>query len=286
MKILAYLITSGLSVYMLSAAGGDIGAVFPDIEGLRKSDSIETFNPVNLYDYIDGAADSYLKYDFSELNMMRYEGEEDVTLKIEIYEHSSHKNAFGIYSNEKPLEGNWLDIGAQGYLEEDVLNFYKGKYYVKIMSNDIKDEDVLINAAEYVAGKLPGETAPPAMSLGFPAENKIKNSERYINKNFLGYKSLSEAFTAEYETGENYFKLFIIEKESADDCIKMLSDYTASINQNADVIKEGRVTIQDPYQGKIQLYLEGKMILGILDLDDAVLSEKYMKLLVETIGDK
>ncbi len=286
MKFPAYLIISAVTLYFMSVSAGDIRLLFPDIDGLKKSDSVETYNPSNLYDYINGAADSYLKYDFVELNMMRYEGGDEVTLKIEVYEHSNNLNAFGIYSNEKPLESTWLDIGGQAYLEEDILNFYKGSHYVKIMSNEIEDSNVLVKAGEYVAERLTGQTDPPEMSLRFPEHNKITNSERYINKNFLGYKSLSEAFTAEYEAGEHYFKLFIIEKKSQEDCIKMLSEYASSINLNSEEIKAGRITLEDPYQGKIQLFLEGNVILGILDLDEPELSEKYMLLLIDSVNKK
>jgi hypothetical protein len=213
---------------------------------------------------------------------MRYEGRNEATLKIEIYEHSNSRNAFGIYSNEKPLESTWKNIGAQAYLEEDILNFYKGNYYVKIMSNDIDDENVLVRAAEFVAGKLEGTEAPPELIKMFPGDGKIQNSERYINKNFLGYASLGEAFTADYEVGENYFKLFIIRKESDDDCIKMLKEYASSINLNSENIKKGKFTIEDPYQGMMQICICNSMILGILDLKDAELSKKYMKLLVDS----
>ena len=48
---------------------------FPEIAGWKQSGEVETFIPKNLYEYINGAADLYLMYDFEELKVEEYKNE-------------------------------------------------------------------------------------------------------------------------------------------------------------------------------------------------------------------
>lgn len=253
-------------------------SMFPEIEGYQEMGELEIYNPDNLYDCINGAADSYLKYDFEELKLKRYKGDADQFLKIEIYKHSNNANAFGIYSNERPLKGNWVDVGAQGYYESKVLNFYIGKYYVKMMGYKIDNiEEFLFNLAEIVADNLEGENELPKLLKSFPEEYKIDYSERYINKNYLGYESLTEAFTADYKVDGKDFKMFVIKKNDANICIKMLEDYFASIKMDKENIKEGNIQVTDPYQGELSLMWRDNIVIGVINCTDAQLVKKHLE---------
>ncbi len=265
-----------LIVFSLFSPSND--SMFPEIEGFQKTGEIEIYNPDNLYDIINGAADSYLKYDFEELSLIRYKGDADQFLKIEIYRHSNNSNAFGIYSNERPLKGNWIDIGAQGYYESKILNFYKGKYYIKLMGYKIDNiDELLLSVAKRVAENLEGNNELPKLLESFPKVGKINYSGRYIHKNFLGYKSLSEAFTMDYEVDGKDFKMFIIKKSNVDDCKKMLEDYFTSIKMDNTNINEGNIKIKDAYQGEIYILWQGNNVIGVLNNNDTQLSEKYLE---------
>ena len=257
---------------------------FPEIEGYQKDGEIETYNPDNLYDIINGAADSYLKYDFEELSIIRYKGNADQSLRIEIYRHSNSANAFGIYSNERPLKGNWIDVGAQGYYENKILNFYKGKYYIKLMGYKIDNsEELLLSVAKKVAENLEGKNELPKLLESFPTDGKINYSGRYIHKNFLGYKSLSEAFTMDYVVEGKNLKMFIIQKSNVDACKKMLEDYFVSIKIDENNIQEGSLKVKDEYQGDISILWKANNVIGILNSSDAELSDKYLKSMSEKL---
>jgi len=263
---------------MLSIFSPSNDSIFPEIEGYQKNGEIEKYNPDNLYDIINGAADSYLKYDFEELSLVRYKGNTDQFLKIEIYRHSNSANAFGIYSNERPLKGNWIDVGAQGYYESKILNFYKGKYYIKLMGYKIDNiDELLLSVAKRVAENLEGSNELPKLLKSFPTKGKINYSGRYIHKNFLGYKSLTEAFTMDFEVEGKGFKMFIIHKSNDKVCKKMLEDYFASIKMDKNNIKEGNIKIIDAYQGEINILWLGNNVIGVLNCSDAMLSDKYLE---------
>ena len=50
--------------------------VFPDIAGMYKTGLPNTYIPENLYEYINGAAESYLAYGFQELFVQIYENDQ------------------------------------------------------------------------------------------------------------------------------------------------------------------------------------------------------------------
>ena len=91
---------------------------FPEMTGWKQSGEIQTFIPKNLYEYINGAADLYLTYDFQELKVAEYQNEKKASVTVDVYRHKTPLYAFGIYSQERLSEANFLDIGAQGYDEQ------------------------------------------------------------------------------------------------------------------------------------------------------------------------
>lgn len=256
---------------------------FPEIAGWKQSGEIQTFEPDNLFDYIDGAADLYLNYDFQHLRVAEYRNEKKASVIVEVYRHKTPTQAFGIYSQERRPDGNFLDIGAQGYSEKDILNFVAGDYYAKMNSSKTgpKDQEILLNFAKKMTENLGEKGTLPSILSSFPEEGKKKNSEKFINKNFLGYAFLHSAFTADYELSGNKFKLFVIEGAERNDCKDMIQRYLQQTRSPEKNIIEGRYTIADPYHGEIELHWKGKNIWGILNFNDASLRLKYLNLFEE-----
>jgi hypothetical protein len=261
---------------------------FPEITGWKQSGEIQTFIPKTLFEYINGAADLYLMYDFQELKVAEYLNEKKASVIVDVYRHKTPTHAFGIYSQERLSNANFLDIGAQGYIEQNILNFLTGPYYVKINSfnTGAEDQEILLTFAKKVAENLGEKGRLPSILSSFPQEGKKMNSEKFIAKNFLGYSFLHSAFTADYELSGKKFKLFVIEGADQKECKDMIQKYlqqTKSLEKN---IAEGRYTISDPYHGEIELHWKGKYIWGILSLNDPSSRSKYLKLFEEGLEKK
>src|SRR4030043_425936 len=269
------------------SSGGESFA-FPEIAGWRQSGEIQTFAPKNLYDYINGGADLYLKYDFQELKVAEYQGDQKAAVTVEIYRHKTPNHAFGIYSQERLSGAHYLNIGTQAYNEKGILNFLKGSYYVKINGLDIGPEEdkVLIAFAKKVAGNLEGGKSLPSILSSFPQEGKKDNSEKFIVQNFLGYSYLHSAFTTDYDLAGKKFKLFVIEGAEQKDCRNMLRTYLQRTGSSQIKLAEGRFTLKDPYHGEMDFFWKGRYIWGALDLDDSVLRSKYLKLFEEGLQKK
>ena len=256
---------------------------FPEIAGWKQSEEIQTFIPKTLYEYINGAADLYFTYDFQDLTVAEHQNEKKVTVVIEIYRFGSPTHAFGIYSQERLSDANFLDMGAQGYNDKDFLNFVAGSYYVKMNAIKLEPEnqDVLILIAKKVAEHLGQKGTLPSILHAFPEEGKVKNSEKFIAKNFLGYSFFHSAFTAEYDLGVAKFKLFVIETGDQNECRKMMQKYFGQTGRTEKGVEEGRHTLSDPYHGEMDLHWKGGHIWGILSLNNPTLRSEYLKLLEE-----
>jgi hypothetical protein len=286
MKTIHAIVGIILSLILSLASGSNLAAAdfkFPEITGWNQSGEVQTFLPKTLYEYIDGGADLYLTYDFEELKVAEYSNDKKASVTVEVYRQTSPILAFGVYSQERPSNPSLVSIAAQGYIDENLLNFLSGSYYVKINSYNTGAEDrkILESFARKVLDNLDEKgTLPPILS-SFPAEGKNGNSEKFVARNFLGYSFLHSAFTAEYELSGKKFKLFLIDGGDKNGCKNMIQKYLQQTKSPDREVNEGRYTISDPHHGIVDLYWKGNFIWGVLDLPEPDLRSKYLKLFEE-----
>jgi len=245
-------------------------SLFPDINGLKKIGDPKTYIPSNLFEYINGAAELYISFNFQKLVTLSYEGEDKESLTIDIYNHSDLKNAFGIYAQEKPYEGNFLDIGVQGYYDRGILNFLKGSYYVKISSFGLgdKEESLIKKTAKKIADNLEGETTFPTIIKCFPDKAIIENSQRYVSENFMGHSFLHSAFVADYKINNEKRKIFIIKTKNKKTADAMLEEYLNLAKSAKKQTKTYR--FEDPYyksSGLMNIMKKDNYIWGMLGND-------------------
>ena len=270
----------GLIIFLWGPGAETKDFSFPEITGWKQSGEIQTFSFKTLFEYINGDADLYLMYDLQELKVTEYLNEKKASVIVDVYRHKTPTYAFGIYSQERLSNANIIDIGAQGYIEKNVLNFVSGPYYVKLNSYNTgaEDEEILLNFAKKVSENLGEKGRLPSILSSFPQEGKKNNSEKFISINFLGYAFLHSAFTADYELSGKKFKLFVIEGADGNDCREMIQKYLQQTRSPEKNVTESRYAIADPYHGEIELHWKGKYIWGILNVSDTSLRSKYLKL--------
>jgi len=258
---------------------------FPSVSGWRQAGEIQTFDSNTLYEYINGGADLYLAYDFEELKVAEYQNDKKAAVTVEVYRHRTPTHAFGIYSQERYPGANFIEVGVQGYLEKQALNFLFGSTYAKITSFDAgpEEQSILLAFAKAVAGNLGEKGAFPSIVTAFPAEGKVKNSEKFTARKFLGYPFLHSAFSAEYEVSGKNFRLFIIEGKDQTDCRDMMEKYLEQLGMKDKTVAEGQYTLSDAYHGEIDLHWRGARIWGILDLGDPGLRAIYIRLFEEEL---
>jgi len=258
------------------ASGQDL--VFPELKGFNKITKYPVYLPVNLWDFINGAADNYLALGFEELHVAEYKKGRDV-IKLEIYRHRNHTMAFGIYASERSPSFSFTNLGAQGYIEDGAINYFKGNYYVKIRT--FSEKPKILSAAKSLAYRiadlLQGETSMPSMLAEFPSEGKKPNEETFINESVLGHKFLSSAFRAPYGVGSDNFSIYLMKFDSAAETRKTAESYLASAGIEAGPSEEGRFVFTDGYNGMVFLSWNENQIVIITGLakDQADIADRY-----------
>jgi len=281
MKTIVFLFIWILAGLNASAQSDEVFAKFPDYHGFSKKYDQKIYVPDDLWDYINGAADAYLGFGFTDLHMADYKKGKKLSIRVEIYRHSNRDNAFGIYANERFPEYNFNDIGVQGYQQGDVLNFFTDVYYVKIFSSagPEKAGKAMNDIAGLLAAKLGGSTGFPEAFNYFPEEGRVKNKESFASVNFMGYSFYNSVFVSEYLSDGNAFRIFYLSQETPEDCKRIITRHLEQAQQPVNTVNPGITEINDPYNGKIRILWKDNVIWGIIDLKDDAVAGRYLNLL-------
>ncbi len=248
---------------------------FPLINNWNLTVDEIVYEPNNLWDAINGAADLYLEYNFINLHIGTYINADKIEIKAELYRHKTEVDAFGIYSQERDPGYNFIKIGAQGYLQEGVLNFLTGSYYVKLsayQTNNIT-QTALQKIAVEIDKHLNQTRQLPKILQYFPSGEKQLNSEQYIAKNFLGYNFFNNAYTASYRK-EQPFKVFIIETKNEKEAKAALASF---IKEQNEIVGDKTYEVTEPNTGIIAIRLFKHFICGILNCKSSDLRNKYLE---------
>ena len=264
------------ALYSLTLAAQEVQ--FPQLQGFKIRTDYPVYLPENLWDFIDGAADTYLSYKFLDLHVAEYKKGKNI-IKLEIYKQADHTNAFGIYSSERSPSFSFINLGSQGYTADGSINFFKGSYYVKIRTYSKKEKT--LQAARNLAGRveetLPGDKSMPSLLTLFPPEGRLVNEETYINESVLGHNFLSMAFKAHYKIGTDNFSIYIIQGSSAEEVKRTVNTYVASTGIDPVETGDDKYVLKDGYNGTIFLAAKDDRIVIISGLaaDQAEIAGKY-----------
>jgi hypothetical protein len=249
--------------------GSAVAADFPKIEGWKPVSEVKAYQPENLWEYIDGAAELFLSYGFREMVCCDLSANDRV-VTVYIYDMGTPLNAFGIYRTERPDGIERLSVGAEGtVLPPYQCLLLKGRFYVKVDAYEGEISETIGKALlAAVAKALKGENAFPEEFAQLPKEGQVAGSERYVRENYLGLADLNRCVYAEYmgEKGKGYqiFTMLPGEKES----IKREWE-NLSAKWKARDHKGTRVLYRTiPYKGFVGTVLVKGKIFGVSDAED------------------
>lgn len=283
-------VLNGTDILLSKEEATSLTGLLPKVENWKYSEEPLNFIPGNLFEYINGAAEIYIAYDFKELVVGQYQkekGVEEASLSIEIYDMGNEKNSFGIYSAERFSESIFIPVGNQGYLEEGTLNFVVGRYYIKLLCFDCgeKSDEILKSFSSQIVSRVKDKGQFPSILNHFPREGLLQNTEKYILRNFMGYSFLHDGYVANYKLDDQEFDCFIIEGKNEEDAQNMLKQYLEK-KSNTE-IKETSMgyLLKDRYYHNIFLARSKNHICGVMKIKDEFqeLGVRYLRMLLESL---
>lgn len=228
-----------------------------------------TYNPDTLYQYIDGGADLYLLYEFKALLHQDFKsGTSELT--ADIYEMTSPEDAFGIYASERSPTYKFMKIGAEGYRDQGILNFFVDRYYVKLSGSGANSEMLLGQLAQLLSNRIGGARTPPALLVKLPTEHRIPHSEQYVKKDPLGHAFLAPSFVVGYREGKQESKLVVSvarDAQGAKSRAEQLARHFKQSGESASApeLGDGGMRGKNSFEGQMIARTHGRYLIALFN---------------------
>jgi hypothetical protein len=254
---------------------------FPAIHGWKSIEEVMYYNPDNLWEYINGAADQFIDYGFQTMSMGEFSAE-SIAVSIDIYDMGKPLHAFGVYATESRGITERFSIGAEAVIvPPSQCLMFKGKYYVKIYAFEgelsvTSGKDLL----QEIASALPGTNAMPAELDLLPIKGRIEGSQGYTKVGYLGLSELKNCAYATFKECDGqefqYYKIIPSADETEKDILSNLGE-----NWHKMDIDEYPVYYRTiPYQGMTGLVLTAAGIFGVTDAQDREILLQRIKIFI------
>jgi hypothetical protein len=256
----------------------------PPVAGWTIDERIETFNPDNLFERINGAAPLYLESNFREMTSMEYKKGEDY-ITIQAYRHATPADAFGIYASERSPDLEFFPFAGEAQGDASNVFFFAGSIYVKMWGYAEGDiSAALQQIAAGLAAKIDPQADYPAVLQAFPETNKVAHTEAYITSNYIGHEFLKNVYTTDYAADGKTYQAFVIDAGTPEAARQTLASYYAFARQNV-VPQPGAQTIADRYNGDIPVIWKGRYIVGVFSSDGSPMpgTESFLSSIAEGI---
>jgi hypothetical protein len=203
------------------------------------------FYSSDLYRYMDGGADIYLKYGLVALAHREYKSA-GVDMTVDVFDMGGPLQAFGIYSAERSPEYHFIPIGAEGYSSESTLNFFQARYYIRLSAFGDRAAPALLKFARAISQSIgPDRSLPPLLDI-LPRQNRVAQSEKYLVQAPAGHDFLAPALTASYRFDGQVTSLVIslaADAREASQRVEQLRGYYPQSGGEAIFFARGRYAI-------------------------------------------
>jgi hypothetical protein len=196
-----------------------------EVQGWRVFADPSPYNTKTIFQYMNGAAELYLAFNFRGLKTTRFEKSGGPSIVVEVYEMGSPEDAYGVFTFEQqdPETG----IGQGSEFGGGLLRFWKGRNFVTIFGEepgpDIEEAILLLGrriAATItdsgnppkILGYLPDKTLPFTKKDAWFLRSHIHLNQRFFvaRANILMLAPDVEAVLARYETKDGRIHILLV----------------------------------------------------------------------------
>jgi len=183
-----------LALLMGSAAGAQEYLNCKLVAGWEQSGNKREYTADNLYEYMDGNAESYLLYGFVRMQGITCTSGEKKFV-IDVSEMEDPDLAYGMFASNRDPNQAIANIAMGGQVQARRASFAKGKYYVEIAASPDGDHSTALQAfVNKMEPLVEGRSVPPEALDWFPKENL--SSVRLVPESVLGLKQLKRGYVA------------------------------------------------------------------------------------------
>ena len=247
---------------------GRIGAT-----GWVRVPEMEHFVGDSLFEYIDGAAEMYHKYDFVDVTVATYI-KDDQTIIADLYLFKGPDRAFGMYTTLRPDEPDTIALGTEAFTFGPNVVFVKGSYLANVYTYDDFEEAVAAvkTVARALEPLLPGTARKPDMFRLFPERGRVAFTEKIFAEGFLAHGFLTDVYALEYSVDNVRARLFIAPDPAAEKFARWLEVAEPGSDPvpgwMGEVFEPGRALhLAHDYYGEIVAGWRGGKLVGVVGFD-------------------
>jgi hypothetical protein len=236
-----------LLIWGCSGGVGELKGLLPssaDVPGITKGGRPGIYKGTKLFDYMNGGAELYYEYGFEQACVQRYQtppGE----VTAEIYQMDLPTNAYGIYTFD--TKGEHPSIGQDATYERGLLGFWKGRYFVRVFSENEELKETILVLGGTIAQKITEEGERPEIVASIPSfwvegdsllyfrgMIALNNSYFLSHQNVLSLGEGSEGITLQYTPETQPLRVIMVRYPGRSQAEEAFQSFQAS-----EVIKEG-----------------------------------------------
>ena len=236
-----------IAAIMLSGCGGpktspvsapvDLQKVFPSTSsfpGWTISLPVETYTHDNLFNLVDGQADSFFVYGFEQVAVQRYQNADGIQLNSEIWRLATPADAYGLFTAGRA--GSPAAMGNEADADPGSrLAFWQDRYFVSVSVDQSIPDETLVSFARAISGALPSGGERPAIVSRLPQNDLVERSSIFFHEemsvqmevwlggeNLLGLSHNTNGVVARYKIGDVTARLMLVEYPAAPQASKGL----------------------------------------------------------------
>jgi hypothetical protein len=242
------------------------------------AEQVKIYTKDDLFNYINGEAELYFPYGFEGLASAFYTkkgADPQIGLTADIYKMGSLLEAFGIYSQYRKPEAEFIALGGEGFINPSQLIFYQDRYLVQLSASGTSQlESSIFQACALAISKaLPGKEKQPWELDLIKIPTLIPRTERYYPEGLLGYAFFRQGLIALATGEEKKFRVFVMVESSAESAKKIIDRYTQYVKESGITPKrtensEGLMLYTaDPLHKGLMIKQKGRFVVGVADLE-------------------
>lgn len=265
-----------------SAAGGPLLPADGEVPGWKKAGPQRIFTAADLYGFIDGGAELFLEFGFTDLTVQSYRKDAG-EISVEIYRMTDTAAAAGIYWLKCGRETPSPRLQARHTANRYQVQLMQQRYYLVItnQSNQPELEPRLLDFAARVAERLPAPEYPGGLLDRLPAAGRVAGSIRLLRGTYslqavyplgegdlLNLQGKNTAVAARYRDGDGGFLLILASYGSPAEAREAFGILTSGLDPYLKILSKetDRIVLQDFQHNFAEIGLAGAVIRLRLEL--------------------
>jgi len=212
--------------------------------GWKIFDNVKRFTADNLYQHINGRAEFYISYNFTNMTFVNYVNKSDTEqfIDLSVYDMGNPTNAYGVFSVERSKGHPSLHLGRDSYRADTSYFIWKGQYYIRIIASNGKEElqHSSVNLAKKITESL-DDLGEPVWGLTVLTEiGVVPESIHYFRVNAMGLEFMSNTYMAQYSKDSKTITVFLSQRNyvsAAGDTVNQYIEFAKEFGRGIERIK-------------------------------------------------